>query len=135
MSELALQLIEENKRTKETFLDLGNCGLENELPEELFGCVWLEELNLTSSYYDANESLIQSKNKGGGNFLDSLHAVGFASLSYLKRLYLNELRIRDISFLEKLTNLQYLDLSKNQISDISFLEKLTSLNSLNLVLT
>ncbi len=27
MSELALRLIEENKKTRATFLDLGNCGL------------------------------------------------------------------------------------------------------------
>jgi len=34
MSELALRLIEENKKTRATFLDLGNCGL-NEVPEEI----------------------------------------------------------------------------------------------------
>lgn len=44
MSDRARQLIAENKRTKNPFLDLGNCGLENELPKELLDCVWLEEL-------------------------------------------------------------------------------------------
>ena len=34
--EFALQLIEENKRTKDPYLDLGNCGLTH-LPEELGG--------------------------------------------------------------------------------------------------
>jgi hypothetical protein len=55
MSELALQLIAENKRTKNTFLDLGNCGL-TQLPQELFDCVWLEELildvNWSSDFFD-----------------------------------------------------------------------------------
>jgi internalin A len=44
MSLLAQQLIAENKATKNPFLDLGNCGL-TELPDELFDCVWLENLN------------------------------------------------------------------------------------------
>ncbi len=36
MSELALRLIEENKKTKAKSLDLGNCGL-TEVPEEMCG--------------------------------------------------------------------------------------------------
>ncbi len=34
MSELALRLIEENKKTRAPFLDLGNCGL-TEVPTEI----------------------------------------------------------------------------------------------------
>ena len=41
MSKLALELIEENKRTKSPYLDLGKCEL-TEIPEELFTCVWLK---------------------------------------------------------------------------------------------
>jgi internalin A len=36
MSKLALKLIAENKKTKAPFLDLGKCGLENYLPDELW---------------------------------------------------------------------------------------------------
>ena len=36
MSELALRLIEECKKTKSKTLDLGNCGL-TEVPEEMCG--------------------------------------------------------------------------------------------------
>jgi len=43
MSQLAQKLIAENKETKSTFLDLGNCGL-TELPNELLDCYWLENL-------------------------------------------------------------------------------------------
>jgi internalin A len=34
MSDVALQLIAENKKTRVTFLDLGNCGL-TEIPAEI----------------------------------------------------------------------------------------------------
>ncbi|MEZ4849942.1 MAG: hypothetical protein R3B93_15270 [Bacteroidia bacterium] len=47
MSDLALKLIREAKKTKAKKLDLGNCGL-TELPDELFELVWLEELYLSS---------------------------------------------------------------------------------------
>ena len=46
MSELALRLIEENKKTRATFLDLGNCGL-TKVPEEIGELFWLEELSFT----------------------------------------------------------------------------------------
>ncbi len=45
MSELAKKLIAENKRTKDTFLDLGNCGLTS-LPAELLELTHLESLTL-----------------------------------------------------------------------------------------
>ena len=73
MSLLAQQLIAENKATKNPFLDLGNCGL-TELPEELFDCVWLENLNLGTWSYDEKEQVWQtSKNKEQQNQLKTLH--------------------------------------------------------------
>ena len=58
MSELALRLIAENKaahaRSKDaTYLDLGNTGL-TELPDELFGCTWLEILDLHKNHINNN---------------------------------------------------------------------------------
>ena len=47
MSELALKLIAENKKTRATFLDLGNCGL-TEVPECCGKLVWLKELSFAS---------------------------------------------------------------------------------------
>ena len=41
----ALRRIQENKRTKSKILDLSGLGL-TELPEELWDCVWVEELGL-----------------------------------------------------------------------------------------
>ena len=51
MSELALQLTSENKRTRATYLDLGNCGL-TELPKELSELTWLERLTLATQWYE-----------------------------------------------------------------------------------
>ena len=48
MLELALPLIEENKKTRDIFLDLRNCGL-TEVPGEIGELVWLEELSLSNS--------------------------------------------------------------------------------------
>jgi hypothetical protein len=45
MSEIALRLIKENKKTRSTTLDLGNCGL-TKVPEEIGELVWLETLIL-----------------------------------------------------------------------------------------
>ena len=132
MSELALQLIAENKRTKATFLDLGNCGLENELPVELFECVWLEGLNLSLFYIDNNRLPSRSKNKGGRNQLMGIQAIGINSLHCLKELYLMQSGIKYFSFLEKLSNLQTLGLNSNQITSVSFLEKLSNLQYLDL---
>ena len=55
MSELALQLIAENKRVKATYLDLGKCGL-TALPKELAELVWLETLNLGDEWHDWGSS-------------------------------------------------------------------------------
>ncbi|MEN9868422.1 MAG: hypothetical protein RL748_4012, partial [Pseudomonadota bacterium] len=51
MSNRALKLIAKNKRSKATYLDLGECGL-SELPKELAELVWLETLNLGGEWYD-----------------------------------------------------------------------------------
>ena len=51
MSDLALQLIAENKKSRATFLDLGNCGL-TEIPAEVGELVWLESVSLASQWYE-----------------------------------------------------------------------------------
>src|SRR5665213_1651954 len=51
MSDLALQLIAENKQSRTAFLDLGNCGL-TEVPVEVGELVWLESLSLANQWYE-----------------------------------------------------------------------------------
>ncbi|QFY43460.1 hypothetical protein F6R98_13230 [Candidatus Methylospira mobilis] len=54
MSELAQRLIEENKQTRATFLDLGNCGL-TEVPVEIGELAWLEALSFSSYWWEDGE--------------------------------------------------------------------------------
>lgn len=132
MSELALQLIEENKRTKNPFLDLGNCGLIEKLPNELFECKeWLRGLNLGREYFK-RESWIYTNNKRGHNFFRGHELEILSEFIKLRALYLSDIKIINYSFLEKLTNLEILNLHATYIQDISFLEKLKNLKELYL---
>ncbi|WP_337043847.1 leucine-rich repeat domain-containing protein [Emticicia sp. 17c] len=134
MTELALQLIEENKRTQDPFLDLGNCGLENELPNELLDCVWLKRLNLGTRYYNPEQKeWINSKNNNGFNRFNGAELTILQNLPQLQCLYLHGhyvYQIRDVSFLSNLPQLQSLDLSDNEIRDVSFLSNLPQLQIL-----
>ncbi len=130
MSQLARQLIAENKRSKAKRLDIGNCGLTdlNEIPE-LFDCVWLEELVVSNEWLENPNDLFlkNSQNKGGRNELEHIPEK-ITHLKSLKGLWMGTWRgrwkISDASFLSGLTGLQSLDLSSNQISDANFLEEL-----------
>ena len=133
MSILALELIAENKKTKNPFLDLGNCGLVNYLPDELFDCVWLQRLNLGVYYRDEiKKHLIETTNKESSNIFTGKELAILEKLTDLQSLDLSSNQISNIRFLEKLTGLQSLSLRFNQISDYSFIEKLTGLQSLDL---
>lgn len=163
MSVLALRLIAENKAAylrgdDATKLDLGNCGL-TELPEELFGCVWLEELTLSNRYWNATiRGWEVSKNLGAPNNFNELPIqisnlinleilrIGgddrtkwnisdlspIAGMTGLQSLYLSYNKITEVGFLRELTGLQSLDLPYNKITDVSVLRYLTSLKSLTI---
>ncbi len=117
MSELAQQLIEQEKKQRSGYLDLGNCGL-TEMPD-LSGLDWLETLVLSSEWWDwEKREQISSQNKGIQN-----HIVQFETARFpigLRKIILSNLEISDGSFLGKLTNLTSLDLSNNQISEGPF---------------
>ncbi|UTA66520.1 leucine-rich repeat domain-containing protein [Emticicia sp. 21SJ11W-3] len=134
MSRLAIELIEENIRTKNPFLDLGNCGLVGELPNEILKCKdWLERLNLGVYYFDPESKIsIPSKNKGNRNKIKGKGLDALQNLPQLQSLDLHYNQIQDISFLQNLSQLQSLDLSSNQIQDISFLQNLSQLQSLDI---
>lgn len=134
MSELALQLIEENKRTKNPFLDLGTCGLENHLPEELYDCSqWLKELNLGRYYLDTNNhKWVESQNTKIDNTFNGKDLKLLSKFINLKSLYLGGCQIKGISFLQNLFQLEILDLFDNKIQDISSLIKLKNLKLLDI---
>ena len=158
MSELALQRIYEEKKNRTGRLDLGNTGM-TEWPKELFKYTWLEELNLSSEYFDQEKNKwVEPRSDGPeniissipeeinhlkylkvftccGNIINHLKIKTIPELSGLKELILLNLwcnQINEICGLDKLGSLQQLDLSFNQISEISGLDKLGSLQQLNL---
>lgn len=133
MSQLARQLIAENKRTKAKSLDLGNCGLtdlEKQVPQ-LSDCVWLEELNLGEWYWSENKN-IKTNNKGTINKIGNKTAFIFIQLPSLKKIHLEDNNISDAAFLAGFKNLHTLTLAHNQIDDIRFLKNLINLHTLNL---
>ena len=72
MSDLALQLIAENRKTRETFLDLGNCGL-TEIPREIKELAWLKSLSLSSEWYEWDgENWQERKSQNSGDKNDGL---------------------------------------------------------------
>ena len=140
---LAQQLIAECKKNRSTKLDLGQCGL-TEIPIEVFDLTWLEELQLSNSYFDYKQrKWIYSENKGLPNHLSNLPN----ELSQLKKLKallagggitwqqknrIQNWSIGNINSLKNLNQLTSLDLSYNNISDISILKNLNQLTSLYL---
>lgn len=92
MSQLALQLIKENKEKHArgedaTRLDIGNCGL-TELPDALFDCLWLEELVVSNRWGDGEmREWVESANTGKANLLKALNPK-IGSLAKLRRLFI-----------------------------------------------
>ena len=139
MSELALKLIAENKKTKAPFLDLGNCGLVNYLPDELFDCDWLEELNLGQSFISRSEVHDEYKdvsniiaNEGKENVILETEYVHLLKLDKLISLGIGNANISNIQFIASFEKLEYLYLAHNRILDISYLKNLKNLKSLYL---
>ncbi len=162
MSELALKLIAEEKKNKTGKLDLGRCGLNNYLPEELFDLTWLKELVVSGFYLDlSNGTIFRSKSNDEENKfndydlpnklsnLENLEKIVFGNVSFseswnindvrplrelrnLQILYLHNNQINDVSSLRELRNLQILSLDNNQINDVSSLRELRNLQILSL---
>lgn len=132
MSELALRLIAENKKTRATFLDLGNCGL-TEVPDEIGELVWLEGLSFAPSQWDGKEHH-SCLNSGDHNKIVRL-GTGLGRLKGLKRLFLNgtplDCDLIDISPLSELNSLQLLDVQRMNVADLNPLSGLRCLRRLD----
>ncbi len=118
---LWLQLINEEKEKQTGRLDLGRTGLTN-LPDELKGMDWLEELILGNddTIYPNYESKTETKNIGQVN---DLRSAGFpewiAGFKKLKVLALHSLDLAKIPAIPNADNIEVLDLDGNGISSIS----------------
>ena len=126
MSELALRLIEENKKTRATFLDLGNCSL-TEVPEELGELVWLECLLLSGHWWSESFDTAweykrytprHTRNSGNQNNIKYL-PKSFSNLINLKFLLLPDNPLSDLSVLANMTNLRLIDCSSTLLTDLS----------------
>jgi Leucine-rich repeat (LRR) protein len=158
MSQLARQLIEENLRTRATYLDLGRCGLNGTEPElELLAeCGHLETLVFANEWWEFDETTERwmekkSFNCDNNNLLEVIPDVlppglsnlilrgqrlteikPLASLTQLVKLGLSDNQVINLEPLAKLTSLTELYLSNNKISSISCLSNLTKLKELRL---
>ena len=134
MSELALLRIREAKEQRLTRLDLGNCGL-TELPDELFGLTWLEELNLGTEWYNPISNLTNlTNNIGTVNRIKNIPNK-ISSLNNLKALVICGVRgakmpINDISNIGELKKLRLLNISGSLIENIDFIKSIPQLNYL-----
>jgi len=134
MSELALQLIEKEKKEKTGKLDLGNCGL-TEIPEEVFELTWLEELSFSERYMDVElNRKVLTENIYSKNSLNKIH-YNVCKLVNLKKLILlgsisENTSINIIANISNLKLLKYLDIGDNYINDIYFLSNLRELEIL-----
>lgn len=134
MSKHALHLINENRKTKARVLDLGGSEFV-ELPQELLDCVWLEEINFSSSKNLRDLSLLSElKNLQNLTFYNTQISdlLPLSHLFNLRRLSCNYTPVRDLSPLSGLINLEILDVSKTHISDLSPISGLINLQELRL---
>jgi len=129
---LAQKLITENKRTKDTFLDLGDCGL-TELPKELFECIWLKYLILSSDYFDyddvspsvSSNYLHKEEFDLEKNQIPNL--TGIEKLHNLEELILNDIEIKKAESISNLHKLKKLVISNNKLQTLSFIRGLKKL--------
>ncbi len=127
----ALQLIAENKRTRATFLDLGNCGL-TQIPAEVGELVWLESLSFASWWeeWEGQQWLLkQTPHKDAGNSITDLAPL--ASLTSLKNLAVGDTQVTDLSPLAGLRALQTLNVVGTKVADLAPLAGLSALQNLN----
>ena len=134
---VAIYLINQNKKTKAPFLDLGNCGLR-EIPEELGECTHLEELSLGEGRFvtESGETRWErTSNEGKKNNISSL-PNSFSSLKNLEKLWIigdadNNYALKDISPISRLNNLHTFYCDYTQIDDLSPLAQLSQLDRLS----
>jgi internalin A len=142
MNKVALQCISQNKLHKSRRLNFIDCGLINCLPDELFDCVWLEEIIFTNISSKNN-----SKFKGDELIklvrLKNLKTIGFdrvkilnydflTILTSIQELSLIRTGISDIDTISQCSQLTYLSVDGNNIQNISSIQKLINLNSLSI---
>jgi GTPase SAR1 family protein len=146
MSQQALKLIEECLKSRDTYLDLGNCGLTEKdftegglLDETLRKCNHVETLILSNQWFiwnKQNSSWIYktTKNEGDRNKFSAcpstISALQNLSLFICMGDYNDKWEVSDVSAIAGLKKLKELYLGYNNISELTFLSGLTALELL-----
>src|SRR5688500_3079116 len=133
MSDLALQLIAQNKNTKSPFLGLGNCGL-TEIQAEIGELVWLDSVSLASGWYEWDgKDWQEKKSLNVGDKNDRVtDLTPLSGLTSLRSLIVANTQITDLAPLSRLINLQTLNIRGTPVIDLAPLAALISLETLNL---
>lgn len=138
-TKLVKELIEENLKSKNPYLELGNCGLDGteDILEMLSQCLHLETLILSNEWAEYKREtdcliLMSSKNNGLSN---SLIQIPNHLPKNLKSLILagdekNPGHIQNLTPLSHLTLLHTLDLRFNEVQNLSPLSNLSQLQKL-----
>ena len=131
MSDLALKLIAENRKTQEPFLDLGDCGL-TEIPVEVGDLDWITSMSLADRWFESSgESWTHKDTQNRGDKNKGLvDLTPLASLTGLQSLYVSGADVSDLGPLATLTGLQALDISRTKVSALTPLARLRGLKSL-----
>ena len=132
-NQLAKGILKKAKEDKATLVDLGNCGLDGYLPNELFDEYFIENLEVLSLGHffevDSNKLYIETKNTGEANSLSGEELESLSKFKNLSRLWINGLNLKSMSFINGCNKLKELNLGSNQISKIEGLnENLKTLN-------
>jgi internalin A len=128
---LPTQLINECILKKNIFLDLGNCGLNDNSKELdlLKDCASLNKLSLGISYYNDDDIEVSSQNDLIKNFFTKIPKNLPSSITELQ---IRNSTIDEISNISQLTNLYLLELSFNEIKAITNISTLNKLHELAL---
>jgi internalin A len=128
---LATQLINECILKKDTFLDLGNCGLNDNSKELdlIKNCTHVKKLSLGTNYYNDADIEVASQNDIMKNFLTKIPKNLPESITELQ---IRNSTIDEISNISQLTNLYLLELSFNEIKTITNISTLKKLYELAL---
>ncbi|OQX01793.1 MAG: GTP-binding protein [Thiothrix lacustris] len=128
MSELALELIEEEKQERTGTLNISQCGL-TEIPTDVSKLLWLETLIIGDSYHIGKRGKrVRGSNQSKPNIISDLKLL--ANLNSLQQLDCSNTQVSDLTPLVNLSNLQLLDCSNTQVTDLTPLVKLNELQKL-----
>lgn len=128
------ELIEENKKTKNPFLDLGDCGLDDYSPEleSLKECKHLKGINLGEYYYINDKPVYARNSKKNLHRLNTFTKIPHNLPENIEKIYINLVNLDDISNINLYTELTHFDAFGNKISTIPNLENNKKLISLGL---